>query len=150
MTITIFDKFNKAFDVENLREDLKNVGSEESFREVPVGSLYDVVISKLQLVESKAGKPMLTCWMKITTGEYENSVLFMNQVINTGYGLHKANEFLRSLESEVEVKFENFKQYNDMILNIHEEIDGVYEYCVEYDEKKGFKTFEIINVYEVE
>jgi hypothetical protein len=89
--------------------------------------------------------------MRILEGEYKNSILFMNQVIHTPYGLHMANEFLRSLESCIEVEFESFTQYHNMLLNIHEAIDKTYEYAVEYGEtKKGFKTFKIVEVFEVE
>lgn len=77
-------------------------------------------------------------------------MLFMNQVIHTAFGLHMANEFLRSLESALEVTFENFTQYYNLLLNIHEAIDETFEYAVEYGEtNKGFKTFKITDVFEV-
>jgi len=95
-------------------------------------------------VESKTGKPMVTSWMRIVAGEYQNSILFMNQVVHTAFGIHIANEFLRSLESGIDVAFENYTQYYHQILDIHEAIDGNYEYAVEYGEtSKGFKTFKI-------
>ncbi|SHF43655.1 hypothetical protein SAMN02746091_02527, partial [Caloramator proteoclasticus DSM 10124] len=50
----------------------------------------------------------------------------------------------------IEVEFESFSQYNDLILDIHEAIDGNLEYAVEYGEtSKGFKTFKITEVFEV-
>jgi hypothetical protein len=146
----LFSKFDKEYDVKALKEDMKNVGNGENvFREVPFGT-YEVSIEKLELVQSKTGKPMLSCWMKIMDGEYKNSVLFMNQVVNTAYGLHNAHEFLRALDSGVEVKFENFSQYHDMILDMHEAVQGNYEYALEYGQTdKGFKTFKISEVFEV-
>ena len=143
----LFERFDMEVNVEGLKSDLSNVGTEDRYREVPVGNTYNVKVDKLQLVESRNGKPMVSCWFKIIEGPFKNSVLFMNQVVNTGYGLHMANEFLRSLESQVEIKFENFKQYHNMILDIHEAVDNL-EYSVEYGEKKGFKTFKITEVYE--
>jgi hypothetical protein len=147
----VFAKFDKEFDVKGLREDLKNISTGDAeYKEVPLGT-YEVKIEKLELAESKSGKPMVSCWMRILEGEYKNSILFMNQVIHTPYGLHMANEFLRSLESGIEVEFESFTQYHNMLLNIHEAIDETYEYAVEYGEtKKGFKTFKIVEVFEVE
>ncbi|SHJ77480.1 DUF669 domain-containing protein [Paramaledivibacter caminithermalis] len=147
----VFAKFDKEFDVKGLIEDLKNISASDSeYKEVPLGT-YEVKIEKLELVESKTGKPMVSCWMRILEGEYKNSILFMNQVIHTPYGLHMANEFLRSLESCLEVEFESFTQYHNMLLNIHEAVDETYEYAVEYGEtKKGFKTFKIVEVFEVE
>ncbi|RKD25228.1 Protein of unknown function [Caminicella sporogenes DSM 14501] len=151
MSNNVFAKFDKEFDVKGLKEDLKNISSNSAeYKEVPFGT-YEVKIEKLELVESKTGKPMVSCWMRILEGEYKNSMLFMNQVIHTPYGLHMANEFLRSLESCIEVEFESFTQYHNMLLNIHEAIDETYEYAVEYGEtKKGFKTFKIVEVFEVE
>lgn len=150
-TKNLFAKFDKEFDIQGLKEDLKNVGTGEGqYKDVPLGT-YEVKIEKMELVESKTGKPMLSCWMKILSGEYQNSILFMNQVINTAFGLHNANEFLRSLESGLYVEFESFSQYYDLILDIHEAIDGNLEYAVEYGEtNKGFKTYKITEVFEVE
>ena len=147
----VFTKFDKEFDVKGLKEDLKNVSNNSAdYKEVPFGT-YEVKVEKLELVESKTGKSMVTCWMRILEGEFKNSILFMNQVIHTAFGIHMANEFLRSLESCLEVKFENFSQYHDLILNIHEAVDETYEYAVEYGEtNKGFKTFKIVEVFEVE
>lgn len=147
----VFTKFDKEFDVKGLKEDLKNVSNNSAdYKEVPFGT-YEVKVEKLELVESKTGKPMVSCWMRILEGEFKNSILFMNQVIHTAFGIHMANEFLRSLGSSQEVKFENFSQYHDLILNIHEAVDETYEYAVEYGEtNKGFKTFKIVEVFEVE
>lgn len=146
----VFAKFDKQFDVKGLKEDLKNVSSNSAdYKEVPFGT-YEVKVEKLELVESKTGKPMVSCWMRILEGEHKNSMLFMNQVIHTAFGLHMANEFIRSLESALEVTFENFTQYYNLLLNIHEAIDETFEYAVEYGEtNKGFKTFKITDVFEV-
>ena len=146
----VFDKFDKEIDVKGLKEDLKNVSANSTdFKEVPKGT-YEVKIDKLELVESKSGKPMVSCWMRIIAGTYKNSLIFMNQVVHTSFGLHNANEFLKGLDSGVDIKFESFKQYHDLILDIHEAIDGSLEYAVEYGEtKKGFSTFKITDVFEV-
>lgn len=143
---SLFERFESEFDTEGLKEALNNATTEE-YREVPVGDSYCVKVDKLYLTESKTGKPMVTCWMRILSGEYTNSVLFMNQVVNTGYGLHMANEFLRTLGIGVDVKFENFKQYNNIIEEIYEATES-YAYWVAYGEKKGFKTFKIVEVLE--
>ncbi|WDC83307.1 DUF669 domain-containing protein [Caloramator sp. mosi_1] len=146
----LFAKFDKEFDIQGLKEDLKNVGAQEGqFKEVPFG-VYEVKIEKMELVESKTGKPMLSCWMRILEGEYKNSMLFMNQVLSSAYGIHTANEFLRSLDSGIDVEFESFTQYNNLILDIYEAIEGNLEYAVEYGEtNKGYKTFKITEVFEV-
>ena len=120
-----------------------------AIKEVPYGT-YEVKIEKLELVESKTGKPMVTSWMRIIAGEYQ--IYFIQEsVVHTAFGIHMANEFLRSLDSGIDVTFENFTQYHNLILDIHEAIDGNYEYAVEYGEtNKGFKTFKITEVFEAE
>lgn len=147
----VFERFDKEFDVKGLKEDLRNVSANKSeYKEVPLGT-YEVKVDKLELTESKAGRPMVACWMRVLDGEYKNSMIFMNQVINISFGLHIANEFLKDLESGVEIGFENFTQYNSMLLDMHEVIDGKLEYALEYGQNnKGFNTFKIVEVFEAE
>ena len=88
--------------------------------------------------------------MKILSGEYKGQLIFYNQVIHVGFGIHKATEFLRSIESGIEVTFNNYHQFHDLLLDIHEAIDGNFEYEVDYGEdKKGFGTYVIKEVFEV-
>ncbi len=146
-----WEKFDKAVDVEGLQKDVQEAAENGSnFKEVPHGQ-YEVKIEKLELVESKAGDPMVSCWMKVIVGEYKGSLIFMNQVITKGFQIHIANEFLRSLDSGVDVEFKTYSQYGQMLMDIHEAIDGELEYGLKYGEgKKGFSTYEITDVYEAE
>lgn len=146
-----FSKYDNEFDLDGLMEDIEKAANGEGgngdYKEVPFGS-YEVSIDKLELGVSKKGSPMLICWFKIIEGEYKNSRLFMNQVVTSGYGIHVANEFLRSLDSDITVEFKSYSQYANMILDISEAIDGL-EYAIEYGEtSKGYKTFEITDVFE--
>lgn len=150
MAKSVWEKFDEMIDTKALKEEVEKASEQGEFPEIPPGT-YEVRIEKLELGESKSGKPMMVCWMEILDGEYKGQKLFYYQVIHVGFGIHKANEFLRSLESGLEVKFENFKQYNDLLMDIHEAIDEKLEYAVEYDQdKKGFNTFKIVEVFEVE
>ena len=145
-----FSKFDNEMDLAGLMEDIENAakdGGNGDFKEVPLGD-YEVSIDKLELGVSKKGSPMLICWFKILNGEYKNSRLFMNQVMTSGNGIHHANEFLRSLDSGIDIKFMSFKQYEQLVMDVAEEI-GNLEYAVKYGEtNKGFKTFEITDVFE--
>lgn len=63
-----------------------------------------------------------------------------------------ANEMLRSLDSDVEVEFNSFKQWNDMLMDIFEAIDGNLEYQLKYSANKknsNFNDFKIEDVFEV-
>ena len=147
----IWEQFDKAIDVEGLQMDIKEAAENgKSFKEVPHGQ-YEVKIEKLELIASKAGDPMVTVWFKIVDGEYEGSIIFMNQVITRGFQIHLMNEFLRSLESGIEIEFKNYSQYGQLLMDVHEAIDGKYEYALVYGQNnKGFNTFEIVEVYELE
>lgn len=147
-----FNKFDKAMDLEGLKNDIEeakeNGGGD--FKEVPAGK-YEIKIEKLELSISKKGDPMLVCWMKILEGEYEGSMIFMNQVVTQGFQIHIVNKFLRSLGTQHNVEFESYSQYANLILDIAEAIDGTYEYLVDYGQTaKGFNTFKIEDIFEVE
>lgn len=147
-----FSKFDKRVDLEGLKQDImdaeENGGGD--FKEVPHGK-YEVAITKLKLTESKKGDPMVSVWFKVTNGEYKGSLIFMNQVITQGFQIHIADEFLRSLETTVDVQFESYSQYAEMLADIFEEIEDKVEFVLDYGEnKKGYNTFEIIDSFEVE
>lgn len=147
-----FGKFDKQVDLEGLKQDImdaeENGGGD--FKEVPHGK-YEVAITKLELTESKKHDPMVSVWFKVTNGEYKGSLIFMNQVITQGFQIHIADEFLRSLETTVDVQFESYSQYAEMLADIFEEIEDKVEFVLDYSEnKKGYNTFEIIDSFEVE
>lgn len=153
--MSIFDKFDSVFDTEALKEDAKRAAeSGGDFEDVPYGD-YMVRVQQAELKETKkTGKPMVSIWFKITEGDHKGSIIFYNQVVASGFGLHHANEFLRSLETDVAVDFESFRQYADMILDVAEEAQG-FEYHLKYSERKGkdgnsYGDYEIVEVFEVE
>jgi len=147
----VWDKFDKAIDTEGLQKDVQEASQNNTdFKEVPHGK-YEVKIEKLELVESKKGDPMVSCWMKILTGEFKNSLIFMNQVITKGFQIHIANEFLRSLDSGFDIEFTTYKQYGQLLMDVHEATDEQLEYALDYAEgKKGFSTYTITDVFEAE
>ena len=144
-----WEEFDKQVDLDGLKEDIEN-NTGGDYKEIPHGN-YEVAITKLELDTSKKGDPMVKVWFKVTNGEYEGSLIFMNQVITQGFQIHIADEFLRSLETTVDVHFESYSQYAEMLADIFEEIDDKVEFVLDYGEnKKGFNTFEIIDSFEVE
>lgn len=147
-----FSKFNKAVDLEALKHDIHEAeenGGTGNYKEVPHGS-YEVKIEKMELKESKKGDPMLSVWFKILNGEFEKSMIFMNQVITQGFQIHICNTFLRSLDTGKEIVFDDFEQYANLVMDIHEEIDSLrLEFALDYGKTdKGFSTFEITEVFE--
>lgn len=144
-----FAKFNQMFNVDELKHDVeeaaKNGGG--NYKEVPVGQ-YEVKVTKCELTESKKGDPMVSIWFKVLAGEYENSLIFMNQVIKQGFQLHLCNTLLKSFDTGLEIKFDDFDQYEQLLLDVMEAIDAQkLEYALTLGENKGFKTFEITEVF---
>lgn len=143
-----FSKFDKKVDLEGLKKDIEDSANND-FKEVPHGN-YEVAINKLELSESKKGDPMVKMWFKIVSGEYKGSLIFMNQVITRGFQIHIVDELLRSLETDIEIAFESYSQYSDLLAEIFDAVDGNYEYGLKYGENKGFDTFEITDVFELD
>lgn len=143
MDASIFEKFNDQFDIEGLKTDEAKSGKSGEFVEVPKGD-YEVAITKLELAESKKGLPMMKCWFKIVAGDFQGQLIFMNQNVTSGYGLHVVNEFLESLESGITIVFEDFVKYADLIESVFHAIEG-NEYQLAYGENaKGFSTYTIV------
>lgn len=151
-----FSKFDKQVDLEGLKKDIAEAAENGGdYKEVPAGT-YEVKITRIEIGEtgqnSKApGSPMVKIWFKILEGEHKNSIIFMNQVITEGFQIHIVDEFLRSLETDVDVYFESYSQYNEVLLDVFEAINGKFEFALEYGENsKGFKTYKITEIFEVE
>lgn len=147
--MSIFDKWNDEIDTKGLAEEVKSASeNKQEFKEVPHG-IYEVKVDKMEIKASQKGDPMLSVWFKIVDGEYKNQRLFMNQVIRLGFQIHIANEFLRSLDSGLDIEFIEYNQYNNLILDVLEKIDGKLEYALEYGENKGYDTFKIKEVFDI-
>lgn len=151
MSENIFEKFNSMFDVEGLKRDAEAASSSSGdFVEVPHGD-YEVKVVKLEIgvtgEKSKTpGMPMAKVWFEIVAGEYKGQKIFMNQMLTTGFGIHKMNEFLTSLDTDVTVVFENFDQYKDVFKMIFDVIDGNYEYQLAYTENPKNPKFSDYNI----
>lgn len=135
----IFEKFNAMIDVAGLKQDVDNAASSTGdFVEVPHGE-YEVKVVKIELGETgekskTPGMPMAKVWFDILAGEYKGQKIFMNQMLTTGFGIHKMNEFLTSMETGIPVVFENFAQYAELFAQIFAEVDGTAEFQLSYTE----------------
>ena len=157
-------KFNNVYDVNALAESLNEIKQNSGngdYPEVPVGK-YEVKIEKIELAESSNHSPMAKVQFRINDGDYKKQCLFYNQVLvgkdkNTGqltaFGIHKFNEFLRSLDPineqglEVPIEFKDFDQYEQLLLDVAECVESlVYE--IQYGKNNDFPTFKILNIFE--
>jgi hypothetical protein len=149
-----WENYKREFDDESLKREIEEAEkNQRTYREVPHGE-YEVEINKLESTMSKAGNPMVAIWFKIVAGEYKGSMIFMNQVVSKGFQFHIVNEILRQLTSELpdmHIHWKNDDQYEQLIMDVFEAINGNFEYKLEYGENKnGYNTFEITEVYPLE
>lgn len=148
-----FSKFDKNVDLEGLKNDVEEAENNEggNYKEVPHGD-YEVSIKKMELGQSKKGEPMFICWFKILEGEFKNSMLFMNQVVTQGFQISIVKHFLQDLTDglDVDVIFESYSQFNDLILDIAEKLEDEREFLIEYGERKGYSTFKVNEVYNLD
>jgi hypothetical protein len=143
-----FEKFNKSIDIEGLKADLASGKNDPQFDEVPKGN-YEVKIQKMELTESKKGMPMVTIWFKIAAGQWKDRLIFMNQVITQAFQVHICNELFKSMNTGLEIYFENYVQYSGLIYDLAEAVESQgLSFNLEYGEKKGFSTFKILEVFE--
>ena len=150
----IFEKFNSMIDVEGLKKDVEEAANNSGdFVEVPHGD-YEVKVVKIELGETgekskNPGMPMAKVWYEIIAGDYKGQKIFQNQMLTTGFGIHKMNELLNSLETGIPVVFENFTQYADLFKQIFDAVDGKAEFALAYSENnKGYATYNITQRFE--
>lgn len=150
MTQDLFAKFDKMYDVAGLKEDIKKAAENKTdYDEVPDGD-YEVAITKMELKESSNGNPMISAWFKIVDGSHKNQIIFANLMLTSAFGIHKANEFLRSLGSGLNVEFDGFSKYNELINQVFE-CSKSYEYALEYTHNsKGYPEYKINDVFELQ
>lgn len=150
-----FAKFNEQVDLKALRseaEEIKKNGGTGDYPEIEEG-VYHGKFEKLEVKETKDGRPMLSAMFRITEGERKKSCLFMNRVLygtkNDANMIASAEGWLDSLEPSDEIGaviFEDYDQFADLVLDIAEDIAEL-EYDVEYDPNE-FNSISIEEVYE--
>ena len=145
-----FNKWNNAIDKEQYEKDLeeikKNGGT--NYPEIEDGE-YVVKIEKMELKASSKGDPMLSIMFRIVEGEHKKACIFYNQVVLQPFQIYLANEFLNSLETDIEAVFHgDYEEYNNNILDIAEACDNL-EFALEYGtNNKGYHTYKIVEVFD--
>lgn len=148
-----FDKIDKSVDLEGLRKDVEEASANGTgdFPTIPAGK-YEVALVSLEIKGTKKdNRPMLAASFKILSGEYKNQRLFMNRVIygtkDDGRMIKSAVGWLNTLDSGVDVAFQDYKQFADLVMDVAEAIDGKIEYAVEYDDSQ-FNSIKITEVFD--
>ena len=148
--MNIFEKWNNNIDLKGLQEDIEKAkdGGDREFEAVPHGQ-YEVKLDKLELKATKKGDPMVSAWFTILEGKYKKSKLFMNQVVTQGFQIHIVNNFLKSMGTDLNIEFIDYKQYSDLLLDVAEFCDtNNLEFAIKYEDNKGYDKFTITDVFE--
>ena len=150
-----WSKFNEQVDLKSLRdeaEEIKKNGGTGDYPEIEEGT-YHGKFEKLEIKATKDGRPMLSAMFRITEGERKKSCLFMNRVLfgtkNDANMIASAEGWLETLEPSEDIGpviFENYDQFEDLVLDIAEDIAEL-EYDVYYD-PDAFNSVHIEEVYE--
>lgn len=144
-----FEKFNKQFPADKVKKDMQEA-AENGGSKLPDGE-YTVKLDKMELGESSKHALMIKAQFRITEGDHKKQCIFKNQVLtgtkNDGFMMVKAKEFLESLDSGEEVVFEDWEQFNDLILDIAEAVqEDDLRYLVVLDTDGEYQNMEIIEV----
>lgn len=157
--MSIFDKYASKINAEDLaasqQEINQNAGGD--YPEVPVGE-YEVKVEKMEAKMSSKNNPMVSIWFKILKGDFKDSMIFYNGVFHEDWMRHRVVDFLSDIlddsthkaEINLILKDSNIDEINEFIMDIHEQVDGTLEYLLAYGMSKGFNTYKITEVYEVE
>ena len=77
----------------------------------------------------------------------------MNRVIygtkNDANMIASAVGWLKKLGTDLEIEFEGYTHFADLVLDVAEEVDGNFEYLVDYD-PEAFNTITIKEVFELD
>lgn len=146
-----FKKFNEQFPADKMKFAMAEA-KENQNNQLPDGE-YTARLEKMELGESSKHALMLKAQFRITEGEHKKQCIFKNQVLtgtkNDGFMLIKANEFLESLDSGIPVVFEDWEQYNDLILDIAEAVqEDKLTYLIQLDTDGKYQNSEIIDILE--
>ncbi len=138
----VWSKFNRAVDLDGLKKDMASAGKNKGKRdypEIPAGQ-YEVKLASLEQKLTKSGekRPMVSASFKIIKGKYKNQRIFENKVIfgtkNDGAMIKGVCSFLDSLDSGLDIDFEDYGQFADLVMDVAEAVEeNGLEYVVEYD-----------------
>ena len=145
----MFEKWNSNVDLAGLQKDVKDAQDNKGeYEAVPHGE-YEVKVDKMELKSSKKGDPMVSIWFTILEGKFKKSKLFLNQVVTKGFQIHIVNELLKSMKTDLNIEFVDYKQYADLLLDVAEECDANnLEFAIKYEDNKGYDKFTITEVFE--
>lgn len=147
--MSIFDEFDKAYDSKSMKEEVKEAAANsKDFDEIKPGT-YPVYIKEMEVKASKNNEPMLAAQLKITDGDNKGQIMFVYFMLTKPFLIHKCNEFLRSLDTDINVEFDSYGQYADMVEDIYNYTEKhEMDFDVEYSLRDGkYSEYKVKAVY---
>ena len=106
-----FKKFNQEFPAEQVKKQMKDAET-NSGPDLPDGE-YKFKLDKMELTQSQKQQIMIKAQFRIKAGNHQNKCIFVNKVMtgtkNDGFMMLKAKEFLESLDSGIDVEFNDWE-----------------------------------------
>lgn len=145
----IFDEFDKAYDAKAMKEEVKEAADKAKEYEDLKPGTYAVYVKSMELKATKNNEPMMAVQLKVSEGEHKNKMMFANFMLTKPFLIHKANEFLRSLGSDILVEFDSYGQYADMIDDIYNWTEEHQcDYDLEFSLRDGkYSEYKVVAVY---
>lgn len=154
-----FSQFDKKVNMDQLKKDITEAKENApEYKDVPKGT-YSCTVDKLEVGETKDGRPMLKAQFRIVGDEegkkcdQTKQCIFMNRVLygtkNDANMIASAVGWLESLDpSEAidSIEFTGYQQFADLVMDIEEDIQDL-KYVVDYD-PDAFNNISIAEVYE--
>lgn len=146
-----FEKFQQQFPADKMAKAVEEAKENGGISDkIPDGE-YRCKVEKMELKESRKGVPMCSIMFRIVAGDFKKHCLFYNRVLagtkNDGFMIKGCNDFLDSLDSGIDVEFKNWEQYNNLILDIFEEITAdKLEYTVSVENDGDYSNLEIVDI----
>lgn len=147
--MSIFDEFDKAYDAKAMKEEVKEAADKAKEYEDLKPGTYAVYVKSMELKATKNNEPMMAVQLKVSEGDHKNKMMFANFMLTKPFLIHKANEFLRSLGSDIPVEFDSYGQYADTIDDIYNWTEEHQcDYDVEYSLRDGkYSEYKVVAVY---
>ena len=152
--MNMFDKWNSDVDLAGLQQDIKNAqDNNKKYEKLPFGQ-YEVKVDKIEMKPTKTDQmPMVSIQFRIISGKYKNSCLFYNQKIkgtkDDGKMINMSIHFIKSMGTDLNIEFVDYKQYAELLLDVAEECDtNKLEFALKYEDNGGYDKFTITEVFE--
>lgn len=153
-----FSKIDNSIDLKAFQRDINSIrsngGSNEPFVPLDDGQ-YEVRVQNMEIRGTKAdpNRPMLAVVFEVISGKDKGKRIFFNRVLygtkNDANMVKSAIGFLKKLESNIDVNFESYQQFSDVVDDIEEDINGRLEYAITWKSEE-FNSVTIDEVYEVD